>query len=48
LHVIFFVDRPGLDEQFRLEFQGLDRAEMNIAEFNAIVEEYGTVYKTFD
>ena len=48
LHVIFIVDRPGLDEQFRLEFQGLDRAEMSIAEFNAIVEEYGTVYKTFD
>ena len=48
LHVIFIVDRPGLDEQFRLEFQGLDRAEMSIAEFNAIVEAYGTVYKTFD
>ena len=48
LHVIFIVDRPGLDEQFRLEFQGLDRTKMTIDEFNAIVEEYGTVYKTFD
>ena len=48
LHVIFIVDRPGLDEQFRMEFQGLDRTKMTIAEFNAIVEKYGTVYKTFD
>jgi rhodanese-related sulfurtransferase/uncharacterized RmlC-like cupin family protein len=48
LHVIFVVDRPGLDEQFRLEFDGLDRTKMTIDEFNAIVEKYGTVYKTFD
>ncbi len=48
LHVIFIVDRPGLDEQFRLEFGGLDRTKMTIDEFNAIVEKYGTVYKTFD
>ena len=48
LHVIFIVDRPGLDEQFRLEFEGLDRAKMTIAQFNSIVERYGTVYKTFD
>ena len=48
LHVIFIVDRPGLDEQFRAEFQGLDRTKMTIAEFNEIVEKYGTVYKTFD
>jgi mannose-6-phosphate isomerase-like protein (cupin superfamily) len=48
LHVIFIVDRPGLDEQFRAEFQGLDRTKMTIAEFNEIVVQYGTVYKTFD
>lgn len=48
LHVIFVVDRPGLDEQFRLEFEGLDRTKMTIDEFNAIVGKYGTVYKTFD
>ncbi len=48
LHVIFIVDRPGLDEQFRMELQGLDRRNMTVAEFNAIVEQYGTVYKTFD
>ena len=48
LHVIFVVDHPGLDEQFRLEFDGLDRTKMTIDEFNAIVEKYGTVYKTFD
>ena len=48
LRVIFVVDRPGLDEQFRLEFDGLDRTKMTIDEFNAIVEKYGTVYKTFD
>ena len=48
LHVIFVVDRPGLDKQFRLEFDGLDRSKMTIDEFNAIVEIYGTVYKTFD
>ena len=48
LHVIYLVDRPGHDEQFRLEFQGLDRTKMTIAEFNAIVGKYGTVYKTFD
>lgn len=48
LHVIFIVDRPGLDEQFRMEFQGLDRTKMTIAEFNAVVEKYGTVYKSFD
>ena len=45
LHVIFIVDRPGLAEQFRM---GLDRTEMTLEEFNAIVEKYGTVYKTFD
>ena len=45
LHVIFIVDRPGLAEQFRL---GLDRSKMSIEEFNAMVEKYGTVYKTFD
>ena len=48
LHVIFIVDRPGLDEQFRMELQGLDRTKMTVAEFNAIVEKFGTVYKTFD
>ena len=45
LHVIFIVDRPGLGEQFRM---GLDRTKMTLEEFNAIVEKYGTVYKTFD
>ncbi len=45
LYVIFIVDRPGLDEQFRL---ALDRTKMTLEEFNAIVEKYGTVYKTFD
>ena len=45
LHVIFIVDRPGLDEQFRL---ALDRTKMTLEDFNAIVEKYGTVYKTFD
>jgi len=45
LYVIFVVDRPGLDEQFRL---ALDRTNMTVEEFNAIVEQYGTVYKTFD
>ena len=45
LYVIFIVDRPGLDEQFRL---ALDRSKMTLEEFNAIVEQYGTIYKTFD
>ena len=45
LYMIFVVDRPGLDEQFRL---ALDRTNMTVQEFNAIVEQYGTVYKTFD
>jgi len=45
LYMIFIVDRPGLDEQFRL---GLDRTKMTLEEFNAVVEKYGTVYKTFD
>ena len=35
LHVFYIVDRPGLDEPFRLEFQGLDRTNITIAEFNA-------------
>ena len=48
LHVLFVVDRPGLDEQFRLEFQGLDRTKMTVEEFNKVVRQYGTVYKTFD
>lgn len=48
LHVLFIVDRPGLDEQFRLELQGLDRSEMTVEEFNKVVRQYGTVYKTFD
>ena len=48
LHVIFVVDRPGLDEQFRLEFQGLDRTKMTVEEFNDVVRQYGTVYRTFD
>lgn len=48
--MIFVVDRPGLDEQFRLELQGLDRARMTVtvAEFNDIVRQCGTAYKTFD
>ena len=41
LHVIFILDRPGLDEQFRLEFEGIDRAKMTLAQFNAIVEKMG-------
>ncbi len=48
LHVLFVVDRPGLDEQFRAEFQGLDRTKMTVEEFNEVVRQYGTVYKTFD
>ena len=48
LHVIFILDRPGAAEQFRMEFGGLDRTKMTIEDFNAIVEKYGTVYKTFD
>lgn len=48
LHVIFVVDRPGLDEQFRAEFQGLDRTKMTVEEFNEVVQKFGTVYKTFD
>jgi len=48
LHVLFVVDRPGLDEQFRAEFQGLDRTKMTVEEFNEEVRQYGTVYKTFD
>lgn len=48
LHVIFVVDRPGLDKQFRAEFEGLDRTKMTVEEFNAVVEKYGTVYETFD
>ena len=48
LHVIFVVDRPGLDEQFRAEFEGLDRTKMTVDEFNEVVRQYGNVYKTFD
>ena len=48
LHVMFVLDRAGLDEQFRLELQGLDRTKMTVEEFNKVVKQYGTVYKTFD
>lgn len=48
LHVIFVVDRAGLDEQFRLELRGLDRNRMTVEEFNKVVRQYGTVYKTFE
>ena len=44
LKVIFFLDKPGLEEQFRLK---LDRGTMTVEQFNAIVEKYGTIYKTF-
>lgn len=46
--MIFVVDRPGLDEQFRLELRGLDRTRMTVEEFNDIVRQYGTVYNAFD
>lgn len=46
LTVVFFLDRPGLDEQFRLE-KAINRDTMTIEAFNAIVRRYGTVYKTF-
>ena len=45
LVVIYFLDRPGLEEQFRLM---LDRESMTLEEFNAIVAKLGTVYKSFD
>ena len=48
LRVIFLVDRPGLDEQFRLEATKVDRTKMTVDEFNAIIGKYGTIYKTFD
>ena len=34
LTVVYFLDRPGLEEQFRLK---LDRETMTLEEFNAIV-----------
>ena len=45
LRVVYFLDRPGLEEQFRLK---LDRKTMTLQEFNAIVEQFGTVYKSFE
>ena len=45
LKVVYFLDRPGLEEQFRLK---LDRGTMTLEEFNAIVEKFGTVYKSFE
>lgn len=45
LKVIYFLDKPGLDELFRMN---LDRTTMTIEEFNAIAEKYGAVWKTFD
>ena len=48
LHLIFIVDRPGLDEQFRLEAKGLDRTKLTLDEFNEITRKYGTIYKSFD
>lgn len=48
LEMIFIVDRPGLEEQFRLEAQGLDRTKMTLEEFNEVARKYGTVYKSFD
>lgn len=45
LRVVYFLDRPGLEEQFRLK---LDRGTMTLEEFNAIVEKFGTVYKSFE
>jgi len=47
--VIYFVDKPGLAEQFREEAHlKLDRTKMTVDEFNEIVIKYGSVYKTFD
>ena len=48
LHIIFILDRPGLDEQFRLEAKSLDRTKLTLEEFNKITRKYGTVYKSFD
>ncbi len=45
LRVVYFLDRAGLEEQFRLK---LDRAGMTLEEFNVIVREFGTVYKSFE
>ena len=45
LRVVYFLDRAGLEEQFRLK---LDRGSMTLEEFNAIVKEFGTVYKSFE
>ena len=45
LVVVYFLDRPGLEEQFRLM---LDRDSMTLEEFNAVVAKFGTVYKSFD
>ena len=45
LVLIYFLDRPGLEEQFRLK---LDRDSMTLEEFNAIVSKFGTIYKSFD
>lgn len=45
LTVVYFLDRPGLEEQFRLK---LDRTKMTLDEFNKVVEKFGTVYKSFD
>ncbi len=45
LRIVYLLDKPGLEEQFRLK---LDRTKMTLDEFNKIVEKFGTVYKSFE
>jgi len=49
LKVIYFLDKSGLELQFREEAKlKLDRTKMTVEEFNAIVKKYGTIYKSFN
>lgn len=47
LVVTYFLDKPGLDKQFRVEDSlKINKSDMTLEELNNITRKYGTVYKS--
>lgn len=49
LKLVYFLDRPGLEQQFREELRlKIDRKKITLEEFNAMARKFGTVYKSLE
>lgn len=50
LEILFFLDKPGLDEEFRVWHRRFsdENQPVTLEEINAIARKYGTVYKSID